>query len=250
MKKVIVIIPALNEEEAIGKVIEKVPRNQVEGVKFEILVIDDGSTDGTVAVAKEYGADYIISHTENWGLGATIRHGLEWAYKEEADIGVMIDSDNEYPADEIDNLIEPILNDKADYILGSRFMKKVRGMTLMRRLGNYTFTLLQSILLGEWVTDGQTGMRAFSREVMRDFRIIHDYNYAQVITLNILRQGYRLGQVPISYSVRETGDSFIKFREYMTQVIPAIWKELTNDPKEDIKIIREEEVLLTSVRVS
>ncbi|SDC77060.1 Glycosyltransferase involved in cell wall bisynthesis [Candidatus Frackibacter sp. WG12] len=248
MKKVMIIIPALNEEEAIGKVIAKVPRNQVEGVKFEVLVIDDGSTDRTIEVAKEHGADYIISHADNWGLGATIRQGLEWAYEQGADIGVMIDSDNEYPADEIDNLINPILKDKADYVLGSRFMKKVRGMTVMRRLGNYVFTLLQSILLGRWITDGQTGMRAFSREVMRDFRIIHDYNYAQVITLNILRQGYRLGQVPINYSVRETGDSFIKFREYMTQVLPAIWEEMTNSPEENIKIIRKEG-LSTSVRV-
>ncbi|GAB6098754.1 hypothetical protein JCM16358_06330 [Halanaerocella petrolearia] len=234
MKKVTVIIPALNEEATVGKVIEKVPRGEVTDVEFDILVIDDGSTDKTVQVAKEAGAEYIISHKKNWGLGATIRQGLNWAYQQGADIGVMIDSDNEYPADEIDNLIEPILDDKADYVLGSRFMKKVRGMVPIRRVGNYCFTLLQSMLLGKWITDGQTGMRAFSREVMGDFRIIHDYNYAQVITLNILRQDYRLAQVPISYSVRQTGDSFIKFREYMTKVVPAIFKEMTTAPELDI----------------
>jgi hypothetical protein len=99
-------------------------------------------------------------------------------------------------------------------------------MKLHRRLGNYAFTLLQSLLLRKWIYDGQSGMRGFSREAMEKAEIIHDYNYAQVLTLNLIRQGFRLQEVPITYQVRTKGQSFIKFKEYVSSVIPAIYKEM------------------------
>ncbi|MDN4593458.1 glycosyltransferase family 2 protein [Polycladomyces subterraneus] len=227
-----VVIPAWNEEESVGTVIRKVPRHFRPDVEVRVLLVDDGSTDGTVAAAKGAGADEILSFPRNRGLGAAVREGLKEAWRRGADVAVMIDADDEYPADEIPQVVEPILNGDADYVMGSRFKGTIRGMRLHRRLGNYVFTLLQSLLLGRWIYDGQSGFRAFSRDVLRDMEIIHDYNYAQVMTLNIVRQGYRMMEVPITYKVRETGESFIRGWTYLTRVVPAIWREMRRPVKQ------------------
>jgi glycosyltransferase involved in cell wall biosynthesis len=223
---VIVFLPAHNEEQAIGEVIRKIPRHFHPLVDVKVLVIDDGSTDQTVAVAKAAGADFIYQMKQNQGLGAAVRQGLRECIRLGADIGVMIDADDEYPAEQIPDLLAPIFKGEADYTMGSRFLGTINGMKLHRRLGNYCFTFLQSLLLRKWIYDGQSGMRAFSRQAMENAEIIHDYNYAQVITLNLVRKGFRVKEVPIKYKVRTTGKSFIKFRAYMTAVLPAIWKEM------------------------
>lgn len=124
------------------------------------------------------------------------------------------------------DLLLPIFNGEADYTMGSRFLGTINGMKLHRRLGNYCFTALQSILLMKWIYDGQSGMRAFSRQTMEHAEIIHDYNYAQVLTLNLVRKGFRVKEIPILYYVRTTGRSFIKFQSYMSSVLPAIYKEM------------------------
>ncbi|WP_044894567.1 glycosyltransferase family 2 protein [Bacillus alveayuensis] len=234
-QKVVVFLPAYNEEKAIGEVIKKIPRRFHPMVEVRVLVIDDGSTDQTVAVAKAAGADYIYQMEKNQGLGAAVRQGLRECVRLGADIGVMIDADNEYPAEQIPDLLVPIFRGEADYTMGSRFLGTIDGMKLHRRLGNYCFTLLQSLLLRKWIYDGQSGMRAFSRQAMENAEIIHDYNYAQVLTLNLVRKGFRVKEVPIRYKVRTTGESFIKFKAYMTSVLPAIWKEMKRPvPKVEI----------------
>jgi glycosyltransferase involved in cell wall biosynthesis len=239
--QVIVFLPAHNEEESIGKVISRIPRqidsNKQVPIDVKVLVVDDGSTDKTVQVADHAGADYIVSFSTNKGLGAAVREGLKQSYELGATIAVMIDADNEYPAEQIPELVAPIIADEVDYTMGSRFLGNIHGMKLHRRLGNYCFTLLQSILLRTWIYDGQSGMRAFSREAMEHAEIIHDYNYAQVITLNLVRKGFRMKEIPIRYHVRTKGQSFIKFNKYMLNVIPAIFNEIKR-PVERVKNIK------------
>jgi glycosyltransferase involved in cell wall biosynthesis len=242
-QKVVVFLPAYNEEKAIGEVIKKIPRHFHPMVEVKVLVIDDGSTDQTVAVAKAAGADYIYQMGKNQGLGAAVRKGLQECVRLGADIGVMIDADNEYPAEQIPDLLAPIFRGEADYTMGSRFLGTINGMKLHRRLGNYFFTFLQSLLLRKWIYDGQSGMRAFSRQAMENAEIIHDYNYAQVLTLNLVRKGFRVKEVPIRYKVRTTGESFIKFKAYMTSVLPAIWKEMKR-PVNKVKIDEQAHVLM------
>ncbi|MEQ6391121.1 glycosyltransferase family 2 protein [Bacillaceae bacterium S4-13-58] len=228
---VIVFLPAYNEEESIAEVIHRIPRNYHPQVKMEVLVIDDGSTDATVLIAKQAGADYIVKQPYNKGLGAAVRTGLKKSFELGADIGVMIDADNEYPPEQIPDLLAPIFEGDADYVMGSRFLGTIKGMKLHRRLGNYFFTFLQSIFLRKWIFDGQSGMRAFSNQAMEHAEIIHDYNYAQVITLNLVRKGFRIKEIPIQYQVRSKGQSFIKFKAYITSVLPAIIKELKRPVK-------------------
>ncbi|MDP5275344.1 glycosyltransferase family 2 protein [Chengkuizengella axinellae] len=225
-KHVVVFIPAYNEEKTIGEVISRIPRDANPQVFIEVLVINDGSLDHTVAVAKKAGADAVHSFERNKGLGAAVRQGLVEGYKRGADIAVMIDADCEYPPEQIPELIQPIIQNQADYVMGSRFLGKMKGMRLHRRLGNYVFTFIQTLLLRKWIYDGQSGMRAFSREVMEHAEIIHDYNYAQVLTLNIVRKGFRMKEIPIHYQVRTQGQSFITFKAYIPKVCKAIVKEM------------------------
>lgn len=234
-QQVIVFLPAYNEEESIGQVIESIPRDFHPQVEVKVLVIDDGSRDHTVHVAKEAGADYIVSFEKNRGLGAAVRAGLKESYERGADIAVMIDADGEYPSSQIPDLLAPIFKGEADYTMGSRFLGTINGMKLHRRLGNYVFTFVQSLLLRRWIYDGQSGMRAFTRQALEHAEIVHDYNYAQVLTLNLVRKGFRVKEVPILYRVRSTGESFITFKGYLSSVIPAIWKEVTR-PVRKVKI--------------
>ncbi|WP_139492618.1 glycosyltransferase family 2 protein [Brevibacillus dissolubilis] len=221
-----IVIPARNEEGAIGEVIRKTPRDFHPNIEVKIMVVDDGSTDQTVQVSLAAGADEIYTMPTNTGLGATVRTGLREAYNRGADYAVMIDADDEYPANEIPELVAPLISGEADYVMGSRFMGTIKGMKLHRRLGNYFFTSIQMLLLRRFIYDGQSGMRAFNRAALADLEIIHDYNYAQVMTLNLVRKGYRMKEIPIRYQVRTTGTSFIRFNAYMTRVFPAIWREM------------------------
>lgn len=238
--RVIVFLPAYNEEATIKEVITKIPRDFHPSISVEVLIIDDGSTDRTVQAAKEAGAEHIYSFSKNKGLGAAVRKGLKESFRLGADISVMIDADNEYPAKQIPDLLQPILRGEADYVMGSRFMQPVRGMKLYRRLGNYCFTFLQSVLLLRWIYDGQTGMRAFSRRAAEHAEIIHNYNYAQVLTLNLMRKGFRMKEIPIDYQVRTTGESFIKIN-YIYNVLPAIYREMKR-PVQKVRTRKEKKV--------
>jgi len=224
-----VVIPAKDEEATIGELLDRISRVRVPGHTLRPIVVDDGSTDGTPRIARERGA-LVVSHPVNRGLGAAVRTGLRAAVEAAAPAVAYLDADLEYFPEDIPRLLEPVLAERADYVLGSRFLGEasgVRGMSLHRRLGNYAFTALLALLTRRRVTDGQTGMRAFSLEAARRAEIIHDYNYAQVLTLDLLRKGMRLEEVPIHYRVREHGESFIRW-SYPAKVLPAIWRELRN----------------------
>ncbi len=224
MSRIAVIIPVKDEGATIGALLDGISEVSVPGHDLHPIVVDDGSTDATAAIARGRGAE-VVAHPENRGLGAAVRTGLRAAVASGAVAVAYLDADLEYSAGDIPKLLEPVLAGRAGYVLGSRFRGGVRGMRLYRRAGNYAFTALLVLLTGTNLTDGQTGMRAFSREAAERAEIVHDYNYAQVLTLDLLRKGFRLEEVPIRYSVREHGESFIRW-SYPVKVLPAIWREL------------------------
>jgi glycosyltransferase involved in cell wall biosynthesis len=224
MKLIAVVIPAKDEEATIGELLDRVARVTVPGHELRPLVVDDGSSDATAELARERGA-LVVRHQANKGLGAAVRTGLRAAVETGATAVAYLDADLEYFPEDIPRILEPVLSGRADYVLGSRFFDGARGMRLHRRLGNHAFTALLSLLTRRKMTDGQTGMRAFSREAARSAEIVHDYNYAQVLTLDLLRKGCRFEEVPIRYKLREHGESFVDWR-YPAKVLPAIWREL------------------------
>ena len=226
MKRLAVVVPAMDEEATIGELLDRIKRVRVPGCEIFTVVVDDGSMDKTVEISRGRGA-FVVRHEGNRGLGAAVRTGLRSAVAEGADLVAYLDADLEYYPEDIPRIIGPILEGKADYVLGSRFRGEsgVRGMRAYRWLGNHFFTALLALLTRRPITDGQTGMRAFSREAAANFEIIHDYNYAQVLTLDLTKKGYRLLEVPIRYRLREHGASFISWR-YPAKVLPAMWREL------------------------
>jgi glycosyltransferase involved in cell wall biosynthesis len=224
MKVLTVVVPAKDEEATIGELLDRVARVRVPGHELRLIVVDDGSADQTAEIARERGA-VVIRHSRNRGLGAAVRTGLQTAVEAGASTIAYLDADLEYCPEDIPRVVEPILAGRADYVLGSRFLGGVRGMRLYRRLGNHAFTALLALLTRRRISDGQTGMRALSREAASQAEIIHDYNYAQVLTLDLLRKGFRMEEIPIRYRVREHGASFVNWR-YPAKVLPAIWREL------------------------
>ena len=226
MSLLAVVVPAKDEEETIGGLLDRIFPVRVPGSVLQTFVVDDGSSDRTAEIAAAKGAT-VVCHPHNLGLGAAVRTGLRAAVDAGAAAVAYLDADLEYFPEDIPRLVEPVLTDRADYVLGSRFRGGVRGMKLYRRLGNYFFTALLVLLTQRPMTDGQTGMRAFSREAADRAEIVHDYNYAQVLTLDLVRKGFRMEEVPIRYRVREHGESFIRW-SYPAKVLPAIWRELRN----------------------
>jgi glycosyltransferase involved in cell wall biosynthesis len=218
----LLFLPAHNEAAAVGGVLARVPA-EVLGHAVEVLVVDDGSIDATAAVAHAAGAD-VTSFGANRGLGAAVRFGLAEAVRRGAAAVAFCDADGEYAPEELARLVAPILAGDADYVVGSRFAGGPRRMRLHRTAGNRTLTCLLRVLLPKHgITDGQSGYRALSPRAAAAAEIVHDFNYAQVLTLDLLRKGFRYDEVPISYRFRTTGTSFVRLIPYLRRVVPAVW---------------------------
>jgi glycosyltransferase involved in cell wall biosynthesis len=185
-----------------------------------VVVVDDGSTDRTAAAAAAAGA-HVVSHRRNRGLGAAVRTGLDEARRRDAVAAAFCDADGEYAPEELASLVMPLLSDRADYVVGSRFDGTIRRMRLHRRAGNRLLTWWLRSLSRAPISDGQSGYRALSAGALREAEIAHDYNYAQVLTLDLLGKGFRYAEVPISYEWRRSGRSFVRLWPYLRHVVPA-----------------------------
>lgn len=221
---VLLFLPAHNEQDSVAAVVERVPES-VLGHPVECLVVDDGSTDGTVERAKRAGAG-VLSLKEHRGLGAAVRAGLQEAAARGVAAAAFCDADGEYAPEELGCLVAPILNGDADYVVGSRFSGEIRRMLPHRRLGNRLLTRGLATLTRTNISDGQSGYRALAPAAVADAEIIHDYNYAQVLTLDLLGKGYRYAEVPIGYEFRSSGSSFVRPASYLRRVVPAVHREL------------------------
>jgi glycosyltransferase involved in cell wall biosynthesis len=189
-----------------------------------VLVVDDGSTDGTADAALARGAKVVDGCGQ--GLGAAVRTGLAEAVALGAVAVAFCDADGEYDPAELPDLVQPILRGEADYVVGSRFAGRIDHMHPHRRFGNRMLTRALRRLTRLPLTDGQSGYRALSVRAATEAEVIHDYNYAQVLTLDLVRKGFRYAEVPITYSFRQSGDSFVKLVPYLRRVVPAVWREL------------------------
>ncbi len=208
--KLIVTIPAYNEEKTIGNVIKEIPRN-VDGVdEVEILVINDGSTDETVIVSKEAGADYIIDLKENKGLAFAFRTGLEEALKKGADLIVNTDGDFQYNQNQVKDLIKPILENKADIVLGSRFKGNIEHMVFQKKLGNQVATAITRKTSGYPVSDAQTGFRAFSREAALRMNVLSNYTYVQETIMQAVNHKLTITEIPIDFRMRDGSSRLMK----------------------------------------
>ncbi|MGH9245700.1 MAG: glycosyltransferase family 2 protein [Acidimicrobiales bacterium] len=225
---VALFLPARNEEANVGAVVVRVP-TEVGGHRVRCLVIDDGSVDGTAAVAAAAGAE-VVRLPGPAGLGAAVRRGLAEAVALGAVAVAFCDADGEYAPEELERMVAPILSGVADYVVGSRFTGGPRRMRAHRWLGNHLLTMGLSLVARRRLTDGQSGYRALSPAAAGAAAVIHDYNYAQVLTLDLLAKGFRYAEVPIAYRFRTQGRSFVRLVPYLRRVIPAVWRQLRIQP--------------------
>lgn len=194
--KVIISIPAYNEEQTIGKVLQDIKQVMASiKYKYKICVIDDGSTDKTADIAKQNGA-VVTSHPYNFGLAEAFRTEIQQALKMGADIIVHTDADGQYSAEDIPRLLEEIKKGY-DLVLGSRFLGKIEYMPFMKRLGNMAFSSVISQITRIKITDAQTGFRAFTKDVAK-LPIISNHTYTQEQIIKSARNKLKIKEIPIN----------------------------------------------------
>lgn len=217
---IVIFIPCYNEEQGIGRtiknILEKTTGENQRDFIIDIIVIDDGSKDKTQQEARDAGAKRVIVHPHNRGLGAGTRTGMQAAYEMGADIAVKIDGDFQFDADDIEKLIKPILEDKADCVFGSRFLggKEYYGKELYKNIGNKFFTWFTSKITGLPLTDAQTGFIAFHKRYLKDFNIIGNYNETQQLLIDAWGKHMRVIEIPIFCRQRDSGKSFISWKSW------------------------------------
>lgn len=215
--KLLIFIPAYNEEKSLPAMIAKI-KELYGGLP---LVINDGSTDNTASIAKDLGC-LVVTHPINKGLGAACRTGLKRGLEMGADIVVKIDADYQHLPEDIEKVVKPILEDRADAVFGSRFKGGLKyKMPLYRVLGNKFFSYLTWAFAGQKVTDGQTGLMAFHKRYLQEFKILSDYNETQQLILDACYKHFRVAEVPVEFHPRTSGKSFISFK-YPMKVLPVM----------------------------
>lgn len=192
----VVLIPAYNEEQTIGNVIRSIPRDCAG--KVDVLVLNDGSQDNTIQVAKEAGADRIVSHNTNKGLGITFRDGIDEALKMGADIIVNIDADGQFNPLDIPRLIQPILNHQADMATCSRFKdpRLTPKMPAIKIFGNKFFARILNLFLKKNYYDTQCGFRAYTKEAALNLVLFGRFTYTQEVFIDLVKKGFRIVEVP------------------------------------------------------
>ncbi len=220
---VLIIIPAYNEKLNIRNVIEEIRDNHP---GFDIVVVDDGSTDATADIAR--GCDVtVISLPYNLGIGAAMQTGYKYACSKGFDIAVQFDGDGQHMADQIDTLLKTLMEDKADLVVGSRFLLPEGYYTSLARLaGIKILSSVISLISGEKITDPTSGFRAANRRVMEFFRRYYPDDYPEPESIVLLKKaGFRIAEVPVLMRERQGGISSIsplRGLYYMVKVLLAV----------------------------
>lgn len=209
--KLAITIPAFNEEQTIGDVIKEIPRG-IPGIDVvEVIVVNDGSRDKTVDVAHTAGADIILSHAANKGLAETFRDAIDTALARGADIIVNTDADNHYDQSRIPDLVKPIVEGKADIVIGGRVVGKLEHMPWPNKYGNLLGSAIVSRLAQLPNTvDVSTGFRAYTREAALRMHVFSRHTYTHETIIQAADQGMIIVEVPIPARPVERQSRLIK----------------------------------------
>ena len=203
--KTLIILPALNEARNIDKTITRIKDN----VPFaDVLVINDGSTDATACVAEQAGA-IVLSMPYNVGIGAAVQTGFKYAARQDYQVVVRNDGDGQHASDDILNLMDTLLTNDVDVVIGSRFLGDGDyGTSLMRRIGIRLISTLLTLITHQRITDPTSGFAAFNRQAILLFARLypHDYPEPEAIVL-LYKSGLRQCEMPVTFHNREFGIS-------------------------------------------
>lgn len=233
MGKILVIVPAYNEEESLGTVIEGIRQD---APFTDIVVVNDGSVDSTSRIANEK-ADFVLDLPYNLGIGGAMQTGYKFASQMDYDIAVQVDADGQHNASEIDSLIKPIIADEADVVVGSRYIEYIEDKRykapFLRWLGITIFSGVISFITRQKITDPTSGFRAINKRVIKFFADEYPQDYPEPEAIILLhRVGFRIKEIPITMNVRIKGRSSITFFKsiyYMIKVFLAIMIDLCKE---------------------
>ena len=196
--KLIIQIPRYNEEKSLPITLNALPK-KIEGIdEIEVLIINDGSTDKTVEVARSLGVKHIVEMPHNCGLAKAFVAGINTALSLEADIIVNTDADNQYCADDIEKIIKPILNGSADIVIGSRPVSKIQHFSLLKKMLQKLGSFVMRLISSTDVEDAPSGFRAFSRNAAIQLNVFDNYTYTLETIIQARAKGLILECVPIN----------------------------------------------------
>ncbi len=227
-----VVIPAYNEEDGITEIAERVlavkPALKKAGVKqLELLVVDDGSRDRTAAVASKIKGVTLIRHPQNKGYGAALKTGFSQA---KGELIGFLDADGTYPPEYFPKLCQVAMNGH-DLVIGSRMAGEKSQMPLVRRVGNFIFATLLTILGRHRVTDSASGMRVFKREILEHIYPLPDgLNLTPVMSTRALHEGIQIEEVPIPYSERVGRSKLSAIRDGRIFLQSMVWTAMSYNP--------------------
>lgn len=227
-EKIIIYMPALNEEATIREVLNSIPKHFDGFEKVELLVVNDGSTDNTVNEALLTGAT-VITHTRNRGVGIAFQTALNYSLKAKADILVSIDADGQFDVDQINAIIQPILDKKADFCIGNRFANsKPDKMPKIKYWGNKQISKIVSLITKTNIQDVSCGFRAYSKDCLFRLNLQGSFTYTHETILELLQKGYTVAQIPVKVTYDENRVSRIanNITQYAFKTSIIIFKSL------------------------
>lgn len=219
--KTVAVIPCLNEEQFIGDVV-------LETIKHvdKVIVIDDGSKDATARVARDAGAE-VISHPSSRGAGAATRTGLDAAFKSGADVVVTLDGDGQHDPREIPAVIKPVLDGKADLVIGSRFLGDAR-VSLYRKFGIDIITFLYNLGHRVKIDDAQSGFRAYSRTALECINITYPgFGFSIETLVQVRKRGLTIREEPITCIYHDSGSTEHPVTHGLGVAWSVVWLRLT-----------------------
>jgi glycosyltransferase involved in cell wall biosynthesis len=196
--KLFVQIPCLNEEDTLPLVLESIPR-QIPGIdSVEVLVIDDGSTDRTIEVARAHGVTHIVHHTRNMGLARSFRDGVNYALAHGADIVVNTDGDNQYPQDRITDLVQPIVAGEADIVIADRQTGKIAHFSPFKKLMQRIGSQVVNKAAGTDLPDAASGFRAYSKASLIRLNVVTQFSYCMETIIQAGNKRLRIASIPVT----------------------------------------------------
>jgi glycosyltransferase involved in cell wall biosynthesis len=208
--KLIVQIPCFNEEKTLPETVRDIPRN-IKGIdSVEILIVDDGSEDRTVPVAREMGVDHVVRHTGNKGLAASFSSGLQACLRLGADIIVNTDGDNQYNGADIEKLVQPILNHEAEIVIGDRQTDAIEHFSFTIKQLQKMGSMMVRLLSGTKVPDTVSGFRAFSREAAMQINVISVYSYTVETIIQAGNKKINIKSVPVRTNPKTRDSRLVK----------------------------------------